>query len=142
MTYLDEVIVLMGRARNNLREAARAPEVGLYRATIALAYYAAFYAAKAVVAYHRQGPKTHEGVSRQFHKLAVLESDFPSTVAGLLDEMQEERLVADYDMSKASDDWMEEEALLAIDRATRFVDEVEGWLIRHLPPEARSNLPH
>jgi len=73
-------------------------------------------------------------------QLAVFESDFPSEIAQLLSEMQDERLVADYDMSKETEDWQEDEASFAIDQAIRFVDEVEEWLIRNLPPGDSSQL--
>ena len=48
--------------------------------------------------------------------------------------MLDQRLSADYDLSIPVDDWQERDASLAIDRATCFVDEVEAWLIRKLPP--------
>lgn len=51
--------------------------------------------------------------------------------------MLRQRLAADYDLSKPVDDWTEEEASLAIGGATAFVDEVEAWLIRNLPPGER-----
>ena len=46
-----------------------------------MAYYGAFCAAKAVLALHREGAKTHKGVNKQFFRLAVVDSDFPADTA-------------------------------------------------------------
>ena len=72
--------------------------------------------------------------AKQFLQIAVLNSDFPSTVGDSIGAMLRQRLAADYDLSKPVDDWTEEEASLAIDGATAFVDEVEAWLLRNLQP--------
>ena len=62
MTYLDEVRALLERARAHLRDAIWSHGQGRYRITVSVAYYAVFSAAKAVLAYHRDGAKTHKGV--------------------------------------------------------------------------------
>ncbi len=134
MTYLDEVRLLLERARSNTRYAAGNHGVGFYRIAVSVAYHGAFYAAKAVLAYHREGAKTHKGLASRFHRLAVFESDFPAEIAGLLGEMHLQRLEADHDLSIAPGDWSEESALRAIERTTAFINEVEAWLIRNLPP--------
>ena len=142
MTHLDEVATLLGRSRANLRDAIGSHAEGRYRIAVTVAYYGVFCAAKSVLAYHREGAKTHKGVAGQFWRLAVVDSDFPAETARLLSVTQKQRLAADYDLSKPVDDWTEEEASLAIEGATRFVDEVEAWLIRNLPPDERMNLRH
>ena len=134
MTYLDEVSLLLDRARSNIRYAIGNHRNGFHRIAVSVAYYGAFYAAKAVLAYHRVGAKTNKGVAQEFHRLAVAKSDFPVDIARLLGAMQSRRLSADYDLSKAVDDWREEDALMAIDQATAFIDEVEAWFHRHLQP--------
>lgn len=135
MTYLEEVVALFERARANLRDAMANHAEGRFRIAVTVAYYGAFCAAKAVLAFHREGAKTHKGVNRQFFRLAVVDSDFPADTASLLSASQDQRLSADYDLSIPVGDWQEHDASLAIDRATRFVDEVEAWLIRNLPPD-------
>ena len=140
MTYLDEVVALLERARANLRDASANHAESRFRIAVTVAYFGAFCAAKAVLAFHREGAKTHKGVNKQFFRLAVAESDFPADTASLLSAMQDQRLSADYDLSIPVDDWQEHDASLAIDRATCFVDEVEAWLIRNLPPGERIDL--
>ena len=140
MTYLDEVVALLERARANLRDASANRAEGRFRIAVTVAYFGAFCAAKAVLAFHREGAKTHKGVNRQFFRLAVVDSDFPADTASLLSAMQDQRLSADYDLSIPVDDWQEHDASLAIDRSARFVDEVEAWLIRNLPPDERLDL--
>ena len=135
MTYLEEVVALLERARANLRDASASHAEGRFRIAVTVAYYGAFCAAKAVLAFHREGAKTHKGVNRQFFRLAVVDSDFPADTASLLSAMHDQRLSADYDLSIPVDDWQEHDASLAIDRSARFVDEVEAWLIRNLPPD-------
>lgn len=137
MTYMDEVRALLQRARAHLRDAIWSHGQGRHRIAVSVAYYAVFSAAKAVLAYHRDGAKTHKGVAKQFLQIAVLNSDFPSAVGDSMGAMLRQRLAADYDLSKPVDDWTEEEASLAIGGATAFVDEVEAWLIRKLPPGER-----
>ena len=70
----------------------------------------------------------------------MVDSDFPADTARLPSALQVQRLSADYDLSIPVDDWQEHDAFLAIDRSTRFVDEVEAWLIRNLPPGERFDL--
>ena len=59
-----------------------------------------------------------------------MSSDFPSTVAGLLSELMEDRIVADYDHTKMGT-WSEAEASEAIERSEAFVREVSYWFDRH-----------
>ena len=140
MTYLDEVAALLERARANLRDATANHAESRFRIAVTVAYYWAFCAAKAVLAFHREGAKTHKGVNRKFFRVAVAGSDFPADTTSLLSAMHDQRLSADYDLSIPVDDWQEHDASLAIDRATCFVDEVEAWLIRNLPPGERIDL--
>ena len=140
MRYLDEVAALLERARANLRDATGNHAEGRFRIAVTVAYYGAFCAAKAVLAFHREGAKTHKGVNKQFFRLAVVDSDFPADTARLLSVMQDQRLSADYDLSIPVDDWQQHDASLAIDRSTRFVNEVEAWLIQNLPTGERFDL--
>ena len=96
-----------------------------------MSYYAAFYAAKAVIAYHREGPKTHQGTNRSFHRLAVRGSDFPSTIASFLGELERLRLKADYDMVTKGE-WRDDDAAAAIAKAEAFIGEVQNWFSRHV----------
>ena len=71
MTSAEEAWKLLADARERLRHAEDTRRIGIYGPAVAMAYFAAFYAAQAVVAYHREGPQTHQGVLARFHFLAV-----------------------------------------------------------------------
>ena len=102
---------------------------------ISMAYHASYYAAQAVVAYHREGPKTHKDVRNLFNRLAVLQSDFPAEVARIVGRLAESRVKADYD-HRTMRRWTDGDALDAIRRARTFVDEVNAWFGRHHTPES------
>ena len=125
MTSTDEAFLLLTHADNYLRYAETTRRSGIYGPAVSMAYYAAFYAAQAVVAYHREGPKTHKGVRNVFHRLAVHESDFPGEVAQVLTALAESRIKADYD-HETMDDWTDANASDAIRRARTFVEEVNA----------------
>lgn len=130
MTSTDEAFLLLSHADSNLRYAETTRKSGIYGPAVSMAYYAAFYAAQAVVAYHRLGPKTHKGVRKLFNRLAVHESDFPADVASGLARLAGGRLQADYD-HETMDSWTDDQASEAIQRARSFVDEVNAWFRRH-----------
>lgn len=130
MTFIEETLALLRHADDTLRHARINRREGLYRTAISLAYYAAFYAAQAVTAINREGPKTHHGVMTRFSLLAVKESDFPPEVSGLLPQLEEHRLAADYDHA-TWDNWTESDASRVIRQAGRFVNEVHDWFDRH-----------
>ncbi len=132
MTSAEEAWKLLADARERLRHAEDTRRIGIYGPAVTMAYFAAFYAAQAVVAYHREGPKTHQGVLARFHFLAVKNSDFPAEIASLIEELMAERHSADYDHAKMGT-WEEAEASDSIDRARAFVNEVSDWFDRHHP---------
>ena len=135
MTSVEEAFLLLSHAGNYLRYAETNRRSGIYGPAVSMAYYASFYAAQAVVAYHRKGPKTHEGVRNLFRQLAVVESDFPHKVASVIAHLATSRIRADYD-HETMDDWTDADASDAIRRARTFVEEVNAWFTRHHPPDA------
>ena len=135
MTYVEEAFLLLSHAGNFLRYAETTRRSGIYGPAVSMAYYAAFYAAQAVVAYHREGPKTHKAVRNLFHRLAVVESDFPGDIARVVGHLAGSRLQADYD-HKTMDDWTDADASDAIRRARTFVDEANAWFGRHHTAES------
>ena len=136
MTSTQEAFLLLSRADNYLRYAETNRRSGIYGPAVSMSYFASFYAAQAVVAYHREGPKTHRGVRNLFHRLAVLKSDFPGEVASVIGELADSRIKADYD-HETMDDWTDSDASYAIGRARTFVAEVNAWFDRHHTPGAR-----
>ena len=135
MTHVEEAFLLLSHSENYLRYAETTRRSGIYGPAVSMAYYAAFYAAQAVVAYHREGPKTHKGVRKLFHRLAVVDSDLPGDVARVVGDLAERRLEADYD-HETMDNWPDADASDAIRRARTFVDEVNACFGRHHPSES------
>ena len=134
MTYVEEAFALVAHADETLRHARINHREGLYRVAVSLAYYAAFYAAQAVIAYNREGPKSHQGVRNMFGQLAVRGSDFPGDVAGVLSDLAKSRVEADYDHA-TMDRWKEPDASEAMERAHLFITEVHAWFGRHHQPD-------
>lgn len=134
MTYIEETFLLLRRAGDYLGYAETNRRSGIYGPAVSMAYYATFYAAQAMAAYHREGPKAHKGVRKLFHRLAIRESDFPGGLAAIVDELSATRLQADYD-HQMTDTWTDADAANAIQRARPFVDEVNAWFERHHTPE-------
>ena len=95
-----------------------------------MSFYAVFYAARGILAYLREAPKTHKGARARFHLRAVQESGFPPQVAVLWDELKEDREQADYDIW-TMDSWDDQAAVEAIAKAGRFVGEAAARLERH-----------
>ena len=135
MTSTEEAFLLLSHADNYLRYAETNRRSGIYGPAVSMAYYASFYAAQAVVAYHREGPKAHKGVRTLFHRLAVLESDFPGEVAAVVGDLADRRIRADYD-HETMDDWTDADASDAIRQARTFVAEVHAWFRRHHTPDS------
>ena len=134
MTSTEEAFLLLSHADNYLRYAETNRRSGIYGPAVSMAYYASFYAAQAVIAYHRQGPKTHKGVRSLFRQLAVVESDFPDEVAPVIAHLAASRIRADYDHA-TMDDWTDADASDAIRQARTFVEEVHAWFRRHHTPD-------
>ena len=132
MTSTEEALSLLANAREALMQAEGTLRIGFYRPAVSLAYYAAFYAAQALVAYHRDSPKTHKGTRDRFWYRAVAHSDFPPQVASIVGTLSTGRLKADYDHATMQD-WSENDAAKAIRLARRFVTEVDEWFNRHYP---------
>ena len=72
----------LASADDALADARGTLSVSIARQAARLAYYAEFHAAQALI-FERTGKvaKTHKGVDRQFHKLAMAESALPAGLA-------------------------------------------------------------
>lgn len=97
-----------------------------------MAYYAAFYAAKGIIACARvPDPKTHPGVRTRFGHLAVVGSDFPPQIANYLSDLAEQRGKADYDLG-ARGSWNSDGVQRILEMSETFVEEARSWLDRHV----------
>lgn len=134
MTSDQEALLYLSKAYDELRYADDARRGGNYGGAVSMAFYAAFYSVRGILAFLREEPKTHQGTKSRFHLLAVYQSDFPSEVAVLLDELRADRQEADYNVW-TMDSWDDEAAVDAIAKARRFVEEAASWLDRHNPAD-------
>ncbi len=123
---------MLALADDRLDQARGNQYLGYDAIAISAAYFAAFYAASSVVAYHREEAKTHKGISKRFNYWAVHQSDFPAEVAALLNRLQKMRRTADYDYVEMRN-LGETEAREVIEGARAFVDEVRAWFDRNAP---------
>lgn len=128
MTSVEEAFTLLAGAQERLDHAETSLRVGMYGPAVSLAYYAAYHAAQAVIAYRRQSAKTHRGVQAMFWKLAVEDSDIPPGVGKLISSLASNRVKADY---TAVWDWEEVDATEAIEKSKAFVNGVYAWFHRH-----------
>ncbi len=131
MTYIEEAYGWLRYAEESLRAARDTSEIGHIGLAVNRAYYAAFYAAKGVIAAHRQrDPKTHSGVNQRFGELAVTKSDFPPEIASILGALAGQRGQADYDLGYR-ESLTSEDVTRSIADAGIFVAAVHAWFERH-----------
>ena len=135
MTSEQEALLYLSRASDELRFADDARKGGNYGGAVSMAFYAAFHAVRGILAYLREETKTHQGTRSRFHLRAVYQSDFPSEVAVLWDDLRADRQEADYNVW-TMDSWGDETAVEAIAKARRFVEEAAAWLDRHKPADS------
>lgn len=115
----------MGRARNRLRQALHNMDDNEFDSACNRAYYAAFEAAKAVLAaLGVPEPKTHRGLNNQFHHHVVSTGLIDEDTGASLSKIEDKRLLADY----VEDVIPEDKAREAVDMAKEFVEAIESKL--------------
>lgn len=121
------------KARDKLLWAAKLLGLGGYDDSVSRSYYAAFHAAKALLASKGLEAETHSGVKVLFHlhfiKTNLLEARFGRYLTDLKDDREE----GDYDIGSTINADMAQHALR---EATEFVDEAERFLSPWLPQRA------
>lgn len=132
MTHIEEATGWLEYAAEQLQAAKDNFAIGHLGPSVSMAYYAAFYAAKGIIAYARErDPKTHSGVRSRFGQLAVTESDFPPHVAGYLSDLAEQRGKADYDLG-ARGSWNSDDVQRILEMSETFTEEARSWFDRHV----------
>lgn len=121
---MDEKLVLMERAGEKLEVARSLLEDGFYSDAVSRAYYAMFYAARALLAEREMYPKTHRGVIAQFGLEFVKAGTFEREIFDLFARAQEDREEADYGLLSGIE---EEEARKIVEGATLFLKECEEF---------------
>lgn len=95
-----------------------------WSATVHHAYYAAFNAARGLLATVDSRPKTHKGVLAEIQRVFVREGRMSGEVVALLEQALETRLQSDYGMTRVSAAVAEQ----TLDDARRFVEAVKTSL--------------
>lgn len=114
------------KARQCLSNAKASLSYGLSNDAGRGAYLAAFHASQALIFENTgKSAKTHQGVQREFHRLAQLELRIDKYFAPFLNQAYNLKAVADYETGPDSDIPPERSAA-AIETATRFVDCIAG----------------
>lgn len=115
------------RARAKLAAARHLLDGGFGADAVPPAYYAAFHVAEAALATEGAEPRSHEGLKSLFGLRFVKTGRLPAELASILRELKDERENGDYSIFPAIS---EDEAVRAVESATRFVDTVEEFLRR------------
>jgi uncharacterized protein (UPF0332 family) len=119
---LDEKQILMERAYTKLEVAKSLFKQGFYSDAVSRAYYAMFYAARALLSEKNIYPKTHRGLISQFGLQIVKGGKFKKEIFDLFARAQEDREEADYGLLSEIG---EEEAKKIIEGAEEFLKECE-----------------
>jgi uncharacterized protein (UPF0332 family) len=95
-------------------------ENGFYADAVSRAYYAMFFAARALLSERNIYPKTHRGLISQFALEFVKTSEFRKEIFYLFTRAQEDREEADYGLFTETD---EKEAKIIITAAETLLEE-------------------
>lgn len=118
-------------ARRRADEALRAAEalrgLGFHAEAVARAYYAAFYALRALLFTRGLEAKTHAGAIHLLNVEFIRPGVFPASHNRLLGGMQRVRELADYDLAAVFTD---AEATAAVEEASMFTRAVNEHLAR------------
>lgn len=118
-------------ARRRADEALRAADalrgLGLHSEAVARAYYAAFYALRALLLTRGLEARTHAGAIHLLNVEFIRPGLFPASFNRLLGGMQRVRELADYDLAAV---FTEAESTTAVDEASTFMRAVCDHLAR------------
>jgi uncharacterized protein (UPF0332 family) len=86
----------IARAERYLRTADVLIEEGDYESSVSRSYYAMFFVARALLGQVGSEPQTHSGIRNQFGLHFVKEGPLAERFAGMLNDAEEMRTLADY----------------------------------------------
>lgn len=123
-----ETAAYLATVREDLREANMIAAPPLARLAARSAYYAAFYAAEALI-FERTGKavKTHSGVRSEFSRLLIRAAESDAALARILNKSYGYKNLADYGSGKHCT-VADEDAADMIADASRFVERVAAIL--------------
>jgi uncharacterized protein (UPF0332 family) len=122
---LDDYELFFNKSIEQLEDAKFLFDNEKYDISINRAYYAVFYAAKALLAKKDIFPKKHSGTIQQFSLEYVKNDDFDYDAYIGLNQLQEDRRIADYDLLIKFD---EERAEKDIEKAEAFIEECRRFI--------------
>jgi uncharacterized protein (UPF0332 family) len=116
----------------NAHETLEAAKINLdndfYVSGINRSYYAAFYAANALLATLGEARSKHSGVISVFRQRFIKTGELPVELSEIYEDLIESRQRGDYDLYTTIEP---ETARQLLEKARQFVDEVEQWLRRN-----------
>jgi len=113
------------RAERYLKTADMLIEDGDYESSVSRSYYAMFFVARALLRQAESEPQTHSGIRNQFGLHFVKEGPLSERFAGMLNDAEEMRTLADY-----AEDFVltEDDARTTLRDAEEFVARMSGLL--------------
>lgn len=122
---MDESEILIKNAYEKLEAAETLFENKFYGDAVSRAYYAMFFAAKALLSERDIYPRTHRGLISQFGLELVKNGEFKKELFDLLTRAQEDREEADYGLFT---ELSKNEAEIVINGAELFLEECKSIL--------------
>jgi len=115
----------IARAERYLKTADMLIEDGDYASSVSRSYYAMFFVARALLRQVGTEPQTHSGIRNQFGLHFVKEGPLSERFAGMLNDAEEMRTLADY-----AEEFVltEENARATLRDAEDFVERMSGLL--------------
>lgn len=116
--YIENAHEALGAAKANLGNK-------FYMSSVNRSYYAVFYAANALLSTLGEARSKHSGVISVFRQRFIKTGELPVELSEIYEDVINSRQRGDYDLNMDIDHEM---ALELLQKARRFVDEVEQWL--------------
>ncbi len=100
----------------------------LFMSSVNRSYYAAFYAANALLSTLGEARSKHSGVISVFRQRFIKTGELRAGLSEIYEDLINSRQRGDYDLNTDID---HETALELLQKARQFVEEVEQWLQRN-----------
>ena len=119
--YMENAHEMLATAKVNL-------DNDFYASGVNRSYYAAFYAANALLATLGEARSKHSGVISVFRQRFIKTGELPTELSEIYGDLLNSRQSGDYDLNTRIE---KETARELLEKAHRFVNEVEQWLQRN-----------
>ena len=123
-----EVRLYIENAQEMLEAAKMNLDHDFYTSGVNRSYYAVFYAANALLATLGEARSKHSGVISIFRQRFIKTGNLPVELSETYGDLLNSRQSGDYDLNSRIE---METAKELLEKARRFVDEVEQWLRRN-----------